>query len=105
MTTVHIWLRKKADMSAEEFRDYWLSKHAPIARDGYEHLQSYRVGLVTGAPEGQERPYDGVAVLTWPDRDGFRADMKSEVAARSTEDLANFTDGFGLLFIEEHDVK
>jgi uncharacterized protein (TIGR02118 family) len=105
MTKVHIWLRKKADMSTEEFRDYWLSKHAPIARDGYEHLRGYLVSIVTGAPEGQDVPYDGMAVLSWEDREGFKADMKSEVAARSTEDLASFTNGFGLLFIEEHVVK
>ena len=102
---VHIWLRRKQGMSDDEFRDYWLSKHAPIARDGYGHLHSYRVGLVTRVPEGQERPYDGVAELTWDDRDGFKADMATEAAKRSTKDLANFTDGFGLLFIEEHVVK
>jgi broad specificity phosphatase PhoE len=27
------------------------------------------------------------------------------VAKRSTEDLANFTSSFGLLFVEEHTVK
>jgi uncharacterized protein (TIGR02118 family) len=102
---VHIWLRKKAGTSDEEFRDYWLTTHAPIAGDGYEHLRGYRVSLVTRVPEGQERPYDGVAELTWDDRDGFKADMASDAAERSTEDLASFTDGFGLLFIEEHTVK
>jgi uncharacterized protein (TIGR02118 family) len=105
MTKVHIWLRKKADMSTDEFQGYWLSKHAPLARDGYEHLRGYVVNVVTGAPEGQEVPYDGVAVLSWEDREGFKADMKSEVAAKSTEDLATFTDKFGLLFIQEHVVK
>ncbi|MGH2740291.1 MAG: EthD domain-containing protein [Actinomycetota bacterium] len=102
---VHIWLRKKDGMSAEEFKEYWLTTHAPISRDGYEHLRGYVVNLVTGAPEGQEIPFDGVAELSWEDRDGFRADMKSEAAAKGTEDLKNFTDGFGLLFIEEHTVK
>lgn len=102
---VHIWLRKKPGMSDEEFRDYWLRKHAPIAAEGYEHLLGYTVALVTRAPEGQERPYDGVATLTWNDRDGFKADLASPVAKESTEDLAGFTDGFGLLFVEEHVVK
>ena len=102
---VHIWLQKKADLSEEEFKDYWLTKHAPIAGDGYENLSGYTVSLVTRVPEGQERPYDGVATLEWPDRDGFKADMGSEVAKRSTDDLANFTDAFGLLFVEEHTVK
>jgi uncharacterized protein (TIGR02118 family) len=101
---VHIWLRKKADLSDEAFREYWLTRHAPIARDGYEHLLGYRVSLVTRVPEGQERPYDGVAELTWDDRDGFKADMATEASKRSTEDLSTFTDGFGLLFVEDHTV-
>ncbi len=63
------------------------------------------VHLVTKVPEGQEKPYDGVAELTWEDRDGFKADMKSEAGAKGNEDLKNFTAGVGLLFIEEHVVK
>lgn len=102
---VHIWLRKKDGMSEDEFRDYWLSTHAPIAGEGYEHLQAYTVHLVTRVPEGQDKPYDGVAVLEWADRDGFKADLGSEVAKRSTDDLGNFTSAFGLLFVEEHTVK
>ena len=102
---VHIWLRRKTGMSPEEFRDYWLTKHAPIAGEGYEHLTGYVVNLVTRVPEGQVAPYDGVAELTWDSRDDFKADMASDVAKRSTEDLANFTDGFGLLFVEETVVK
>lgn len=101
----HIWLRKKDGMSDEEFKHYWLTTHAPIAGDGYEHLTGYTVSLVTRVPEGQEKPYDGIATLEWDDRDGFKADMSSEVAKRSTDDLANFTSAFGLLFVEEHAVK
>ena len=102
---VQIWLRKKAGMSDEEFRDYWLTTHAPIAGEGYEHLRGYTVQVVTRVPEGQERPFDGIATLSWDDRDGFKADMASEAAKRSTDDLANFTESFGLLFVEEHTVR
>jgi uncharacterized protein (TIGR02118 family) len=105
MVRVHIWLRKKEDLSPEEFRDYWLRSHAPIARDGYEHLRRYTVDAVTRVPEGQDAPYDGVAVLTWDDRDGFREDMRSDAARRATEDVANFTSASGLLFVEETVVK
>lgn len=105
MVRAHIWLRKKAGMSADEFRDYWLNTHAPIAGDGYEHLKGYVVDLVTRVPEGQETPYDGLAVLTWDDRDGFKADMASQAAKRSTDDLATFTSAFGLLFVEQTVVK
>jgi len=105
MVRVHIWLRRKEGTAPDEFRDYWLTKHAPIAGQGYEHLQSYEVDVVTRVPEGQEAPYDGVAVLTWEDRDGFKADIGSEVAKRANEDLAHFTSGFGLLFVEHEVVK
>jgi hypothetical protein len=46
-----------------------------------------------------------VAELAWDDRDGFKTDMASETAKVSTKDLENFTDGFGLLFVDRHVVK
>jgi uncharacterized protein (TIGR02118 family) len=105
MVRVHIWLKRKDSMSPEEFRDHWVNVHAPIARDGYEHLRGYVVNVVTRVPEGQEAPYDGVAELTWDDREGFSADMKSEAAKRGTEDMATFTDGVGLLFVDQIAVR
>lgn len=100
-----LWLTRKDGMSVEEFRDYWLTSHAPVARDGYEFLRGYDVTIVTGAPEGQTPPFDGLAVLSWDDRDGFRADMKSETAKKATDDLANFTAGYGVAWVEQHTVK
>jgi uncharacterized protein (TIGR02118 family) len=105
MFRTHIWLKKKDGMSGEDFKQYWLEKHAPISRDGYEHLKGYVVNLVTGAPKGVEPIYDGVAELTWDSREDFVADMKSETAAAGSEDLANFTSGFGMAFVEQHTVK
>jgi uncharacterized protein (TIGR02118 family) len=101
MVRVHIWVRKKEGLTAEQFRDRWLNDHAPIPRDGYENLKGYVVNLVTRVPEGQEQPYDGVAELTWDDREGFSADMKSDPARRATDDLASFAESFGLLFVEQ----
>src|SRR5206468_3457619 len=105
MVRVHIWVRRKDGMAADDFREYWLAKHAPIARDGYEHLRGYEVDLVTRVPERQDVPYDGVDTLTWEDRDGFKADMQSEAGKRATDDLANFAAAFGLLFVEHAAVK
>jgi len=105
MYRVHIWMRKKDGMSDQEFLDYWLNSHAPIARDRYAGLKGYVVSAVTGAPRDVEIPYDGVAELWWDTRDDFASDMKSEAAKAATDDLANFTRGFGLLFVEQHTVK
>ena len=49
--------------------------------------------------------YDGVAELTWDSREDFAADMKSDAARAGTEDLQTFTDAFGLVFVEQHQVK
>ena len=92
-------------MSAEEFGRYWIENHAPIARDGYQNLTGYTVDLVTRVPQGVEAPYDGLATLTWEDRDGMKADLGSEAGRRGTDDLANFSSGFGLLFVEQTVVK
>jgi uncharacterized protein (TIGR02118 family) len=105
MLKAQIWLKKKGGMSEEEFRDHWLNVHAPIARDGYERLRSYTVNIVTGAAGKGEPLFDGLAEMTWDDRDAFVEDMRSEAAARGNDDLANFTDGFGLVYVETHTVK
>jgi uncharacterized protein (TIGR02118 family) len=102
---VQIWLKRKAGTSIDEFREHWLQRHAPIAADGYQHLRGYVVNLVTGAPRGQEPIYDGVAELTWNSREDFAADMKSDAARAGAEDLETFTDGFGMVFVEQQTVK
>jgi uncharacterized protein (TIGR02118 family) len=105
MVRVHIWLRKRDDLSEEEFRRHWIEDHAPIARNGYQYLTGYRIDLVTRVPSGQEAPYDGIAVLTWDDRDSMKADLASEAARLATEDLATFTSANGFLYVEEDVVK
>lgn len=105
MLKAQIWLQKKDGMSEDEFRDYWLNTHAAIARDGYENLRTYTVHLVTGVAGKGEPLYDGVAEMTWDDRDGFVADMRSEAASHGNEDLPNFTRAFGLVYVETHTVK
>ena len=105
MVRAHIWLRKKDGMSAEEFGRYWIERHAPIARDGYSNLKGYVVTLVSRIPDGQTAAYDGVAELTWDDRDGFKADMASETNAKATADLASFSDAMGFVYVEQTVVK
>jgi uncharacterized protein (TIGR02118 family) len=105
MLTLQFWARKKDGMSPDEFRDYWLNRHATIARDGYPNLRGYRVDIVTKGVGGGEPLYDGVAELTWDDRDGFVEDMRSEAAKRGTDDLPNFTSAWGMVYVESHTVK
>ena len=105
MVRMHIWLRRKDGMSVEDFRDYWVTKHAPIARDGYANLRGYELHTVTRVPGGTEAPYDGLAVLSWDSRDDFKADIASPAAQAATHDMATFTSASGVLFVETDVVK
>lgn len=101
---VHIWVRRKQDMSPEEFLDYFIGSHAELVKEEYKRLTAYSVDVATGTPPGQEAPYDAVAELTWATRDDFRADVKTG-GERTTEDMANFTEAWGLVFVDERAVK
>ena len=105
MYRMHIWLRRKDGISAEEFHDYWLTKHAPIVRDGYANLRGYEVHTVTRVAGDGDAPYDGLAVMSWDSRDDFKADMASPAAQAATDDMATFTSGSGVLFVEIDVVK
>ena len=105
MVRLHIWLKKKEGMSAEEFHNYWATRHAPLVRDGYSGLRGYELNVVTKAAGNAEAPYDGLAVLSWDSREEFSADMKSEAAARAAEDMAAFTSASGVLFVDTELVK
>jgi uncharacterized protein (TIGR02118 family) len=102
---IHTWLKRKDGMTPEEFHEYWLTTHAPIVRDGYANLRGYEVHTVTRVAGDGEAPYDGIAVLSWDSRDDFKADVASPAAQAATEDMANFTAGAGVLFVDVDTVK
>jgi uncharacterized protein (TIGR02118 family) len=92
-------------MSVEEFREHWVNSHAPIVRDGYAGLRGYELHTVTRVPGDGEAPYDGVAILSWESRDDMKADVTSPAAQAATDDMATFTSGSGVLFVETDVVK
>jgi len=68
-------LRRRADLSPEEFRTYWREHHAPlvrrhaaalrIARYVQSHTLDSPFNPALRASRGAEEPYDGVAELWW----------------------------------------
>ncbi len=100
----HVWLRKKEDMSGEEFADYLTNTHANLVTDGYPRLAGYRVSITTKTAAGEQAPYDAVSQLVWQSRDDFRADVAAG-GERLAADMGRFASAWGLVFIEEHEVK
>lgn len=99
-------LRRKPDMSREQFQDYWLNKHAPLFKSFAEifrakkYVQDHTLNspLNDGLREsrGMEEAYDGVAVVWFESEEDLMAAMSSpegqRVSALLLEDEGNFVD-------------
>lgn len=103
MLKILFWARRKADLSPEEFRQYWVEVHAPLARDSLQGLRRYEVNIVTGATRG-EPLVDGMAELYFDSRDAFRQAFAASGGRAVLDDLPKFTGENGTMFAEEHTI-
>jgi uncharacterized protein (TIGR02118 family) len=81
-------LRRRDDLSREEFQRYWLEQHGPLVRSHADVLGIRRyvqvhsiddgISLAVAGPRNPPAPFDGVAEL-WFD------DLEALAAAGSTE--------------------
>lgn len=90
-------VRKRPDLSAEEFLARWTGDHADIAKR-LPGLRGYVIHILEG-----DAPFDGIAVTTFDSRDDAeRAFADPELA----EGLARTRDAFAasveVYFAEEH---
>ena len=100
-------LRRKADLSREEFQAYWREKHAPLVASFATELNIHRYvqthTLTDSANEAMrqargnmEPEYDGVAELWWEDERALTEQMQSNTAsdagAALLEDEKKFID-------------
>lgn len=101
-------LRRRPDLSPEEFRRYWKEEHGPLVRDraGMLGIRKYQQVHTLDEPElhralqarngGAPPPFDGIAEAWVDDVETFRAGTgtaESRQAARELrEDEARFID-------------
>ena len=111
-------IRKRADITSEEFYRYWLYDHAPLASKFADAIKARKyVQSHTVAPEinqtfresrGLAEAYDGITEVWWDDLDLLKDGMESaegQVAGQALqEDEAKFIDfAHSNVFItEEH---
>ena len=99
-------LRRKPELSFEDFQTYWREKHGPlvakhsttlnILRYVQVHTVNDPINAVLPGERTMLEPYDGVAELWWTDRDAFIASSMSEegqaAGAELVEDEKKFID-------------
>jgi uncharacterized protein (TIGR02118 family) len=100
-------LRRRPELSAEEFHRYWREEHAPLVRAALPALGAVRyvqvrtvaderLNAALRRPRGGPEPFDGIAEVWWPDRATFDASPATpearEAALRLIEDERRFID-------------
>jgi len=111
-------VRKRADISAEEFHDYWLHKHGPLvarvakAIRAKKYIQSHTVLPEAGASVSQSRkmaePYEGITEVWWDSAEEMSAGSSTpegqEAGRTLLQDESKFIDfaRSTIFFTEEH---
>ena len=99
-------IRRREELSPEEFHRYWLEEHGPLARRLLESLGARRyvqthtldtdLNARLAATRGTTDAYDGLSEVWWDSLDALLAADGSEAGRRAnetlTEDEARFID-------------
>jgi uncharacterized protein (TIGR02118 family) len=99
-------IRKRAELSSQDFYRYWRMDHAPLvtrlakAIGARKYIQSHPVeaelNALLLASRGLAGPYDGLTEVWWDDADSLRAALASkegrQAFAALLEDEARFID-------------
>jgi uncharacterized protein (TIGR02118 family) len=88
-------LRRRPEMTREEFQEYWYQKHAPLVKSHAEtlgirryvqvHSLPHEVSAGIQASRGGPEEYDGVAELWYDSLEALRAARSDTTAAAGRE--------------------
>jgi len=84
-----VFLVRKSDrMDLEAFTRYWIDQHTPFTAR-VPGVVAYRCYAATGAPDGPPA-VEGVAILSFEDRDAYERAVASPEFAAAIGDAPNF---------------
>lgn len=91
-------VRKRPELSREEFLALWTGEHVELAKR-LPGLRGYAIHLL----DGEDPPYDGIAVTTFDSReDAERAFATPELAEGLARTRDDFAASVEVYFAEEH---
>ncbi|MET8425669.1 EthD domain-containing protein [Nocardia sp. NPDC004860] len=99
-------LRRRADLTPEQFHDYWLNHHGPFAAEqikilgGYRYVQSHILdspqNALLASTRGTGEPYDGIVEVWFPSEQAMLAGIATpdgiQANQRLADDEKNFID-------------
>lgn len=100
------FLRKRADLSPEQFQKHWRETHGPIASavpGNRRYVQCHaRLGIYQA---GRAPAFDGVPMSWFDDEEALRSSARSVPFERTRADEANFLAPGRLPFVIAHEVE
>ncbi|MFN8591553.1 MAG: EthD family reductase [Thermomicrobiales bacterium] len=89
MRHVVFLVKKRPDLSQEEFSRFWIDEHTPLTAK-VAGVVAYR--CYPALPGQPESPFEGIAVLSFADDAAYEAAVASEEFAAALADAPNFQD-------------
>jgi uncharacterized protein (TIGR02118 family) len=83
-------IKRRDDLSFDEFREWVFEKHAPMGKE-LPGLREYHVSVVE--QDGPDLPYHAVTELFFDDEDAFKAAFASEAGQAAGADVAAHAGG------------
>ena len=90
-------VRRRADVSEDEFHRYWLEQHGPLVRSMAEailarrYVQSHTIGpelnQAIARSRGLSNGYDGITEVWWDDVTTYRAGFSTPAGVAARERL------------------
>ena len=80
-------VKRRPDMTQDEFARYWIGDHTPLTAR-VEGLRAYRCYPAAGHDHGA--PFDGVAILSFDDQTAAERAFASEAFAAALADAPHF---------------
>ena len=97
-------VHKRAGMSTEEFRQYWLETHAPIVAK-IPGLRKYTLVYANAGLDGTPPPFDGLAEMWFDDEASLEMAMASPEVGAAMADNKNLLDEDRLQILVAEDVS
>jgi hypothetical protein len=120
MVKVVFAARRRKELSAKEFHEYWLTKHGPLVRSFADALRASRyvqshtisedIGAAFREARGVKGTFDGIAEVWWESLEVMAAigsnAQSLEAASALMQDEAKFIDfeNSAMFITEEHEI-
>jgi len=74
-------IKRKIGMNFDEFKKYYLEKHAPLVKNSFPEIRKYVINFAI--QRGKETPFDAITELYWDDLETLIRIAKSDLYKNS----------------------